>query len=158
MNKYCLTVSCPSRRGIVAAISSFLSEKTCNITDSSQFDDQETGQFFMRGSFIAENGADLATLSENFDEMAEAFGMTYQFHDEATKMKVAIMVSRFGHCLNDLLYRVKIGALPIEIVAVISNHMDYQKMVVNSDLPFFCIKVTKENKKEAESAIMKVID
>ncbi len=158
MNRFCLTVTCPSRRGIVAAISTYLAEHACNITDSAQFDDQETGQFFMRISFSPEDGASLEALREGFDKVAGPREMTWAFHDETEKMKVIIMVSRFGHCLNDLLYRVKIGALPIEIVAVISNHMDYQKLVVNADIPFHCIRVTKENKPEAEAAIMKVVE
>ncbi|WCR16069.1 formyltetrahydrofolate deformylase [Paracoccus seriniphilus] len=158
MTTYCLTVTCPSQRGIVAAISSFLADHGCNITDSSQFDDQETGQFFMRVSFVLEEETDLASLSQAFEAVSAKFAMTFQFHDEARKMRVVIMVSRFGHCLNDLLYRVKIGALPVEIVAVISNHMDYQKVVVNADIPFHCIKVTKENKPQAEAAIMKVVE
>jgi formyltetrahydrofolate deformylase len=158
MSTFCLTVACPTTRGIVAAIAGFLAEKGCNITDSSQFDDLETDNFFMRVSFESQEGADLESLTTDFEPIAEKFGMEWSFHDEATKMKVVIMVSRFGHCLNDLLYRVKIGALPIEIVAVISNHMDYQKVVVNSDIPFHCIRVTKENKPEAEAAIMKVVE
>ncbi|WP_323716367.1 formyltetrahydrofolate deformylase [Paracoccus aminovorans] len=158
MTNYCLTVTCASRRGIVAAISTFLADHGCNITDSSQFDDQETGQFFMRVSFTPEEGAALAELKDEFAPVSEEFGMTFQFHDEATKMRVAIMVSRFGHCLNDLLYRVRIGALPVEIVAVISNHMDYQKVVVNADIPFHCIRVTMENKPQAEATIMKIVE
>jgi len=158
MTKYCLTVTCESRRGIVAAIATFLADHGCNITDSSQFDDLDTGQFFMRVSFGSETGADHVALSEAFGEIAEGFGMSFAFHDESEKMKIVIMVSRFGHCLNDLLYRVRIGALPVEIVAVISNHMDYQKVVVNNDIPFHCIKVTKENKPTAEAAIMQVVE
>ncbi|MGR1582945.1 formyltetrahydrofolate deformylase [Thalassobius sp. S69A] len=158
MSKLCLTVTCESTRGIVAAIATFLADQGCNISDSSQYDDMGTGQFFMRISFVPETGADLAALTEVFAPIAAEFGMRFAFHDESEKMKVVIMVSRFGHCLNDLLYRVKIGALPIEIVAVISNHMDYQKVVVNNDIPFHCIKVTKENKPEAEAAIMRVVE
>ncbi|MGI2035587.1 formyltetrahydrofolate deformylase [Rhizobium panacihumi] len=158
MTQFFLTVTCPSTRGIVAAITTYLAESGCNITDSSQFDDSETGRFFMRISFRSETGADLASLRENFAERAKAFGMTYAFHDETEKMKVVIMVSRFGHCLNDLLYRWRIGALPIDIVAVISNHMDYQKVVVNHDIPFHYIKVTKANKAEAEARQMAIID
>ena len=158
MTKFCLTVTCQSRRGIVAAISTFLADHACNITDSSQFDDQVTGQFFMRISFAPEEGAALDKLEADFATIAQDMEMTYAFHDEAEKMKVVIMVSRFGHCLNDLLYRVKIGALPVEVVAVISNHMDYQKVVVNADIPFHCIKVTKDNKPEAEAAIMKLVE
>ncbi|WP_339109589.1 formyltetrahydrofolate deformylase [Thioclava sp. GXIMD4216] len=158
MTKYCLTVTCPTQRGIVAAISGFLADKGCNITDSAQFDDLETGNFFMRVSFTSETGNDGDSLRSEFAETAKSFGMNFAFHDEATKMKVVIMVSRFGHCLNDLLYRARIGALPVEIVAVISNHMDYQKVVVNQDIPFHCIKVTKENKPEAEARIMQVVE
>jgi len=157
MIKYCLTVTCPSTRGIVAAIANYLAEQGCNITDSSQFDDPETGKFFMRVSFVSETGAERAALEAGFAATAEQFAMDFAFHDEDAKMKVVIMVSRFGHCLNDLLYRWRIGALPIDIVAVVSNHMDYQKLVVNHDIPFHCIKVTKENKPQAEAAIMQVV-
>ena len=158
MKNYCLTVACPTSRGIVAAIAAFLSERGCNIVDSSQFDDLETGQFFMRISFLSEQGESLESLAERFGPVAAGFGMEFGFHDEAVKMKVVVMVSRFGHCLNDLLYRWRIGALPIDIVAVISNHMDYQKLVVNHDIPFHCIKVTKDNKPQAEAQIMQVVE
>ncbi|KMK67994.1 formyltetrahydrofolate deformylase [Puniceibacterium sp. IMCC21224] len=158
MTQYCLTVTCPSTRGIVAAISGYLAKHGCNITDSYQFDDQVSGRFFMRMSFNPEGGIDLATLEAGFAEVGKPFDMTAAFHDEAEKLKVVIMVSRFGHCLNDLLYRSRIGALPIEIVAVISNHMDYQKVVVNQDIPFHCIRVTKENKPQAEAQIMEVVE
>jgi len=158
MQTFALTVKCKSTRGIVAAISAFLAANGCNITDSAQFDDQETGNFFMRISFQSEEGKDLATLSEGFAEIGERLGMEFSFHDESEKMKVVIMVSRFGHCLNDLLYRWRIGALPIEIVAVISNHFDYQKVVVNHDIPFHHIKVTKENKKVAEARQMAIVE
>ena len=158
MTRYALRVQCISRRGIVAAISGFLAEHGCNITDSSQFDDAATGNFFMRISFQSEQGKDLAALGESFAPVAEAFSMTSEFFDESQKRKIVVMVSRFGHCLNDLLYRSRIGALPIEIVAVISNHMDYQKVVVNQDIPFHCIKVTPENKTDAEARILSVVE
>ncbi|SMY10023.1 formyltetrahydrofolate deformylase [Flavimaricola marinus] len=157
MTKFALNVSCASTRGIVAAIANYLADHGCNITDSSQYDDLETGRFFMRVSFTSEAGQELSTLHDGFASVAGEFGMDYDFHDEAARMKVVIMVSRFGHCLNDLLYRVRIGALPIDIVAVISNHMDYQKVVVNQDIPFHCIKVTKTNKPMAEAQIMDVV-
>ena len=158
MKKYTLTVACPSTRGIVATVAGFLAEHGCNITDSSQFDDTETGRFFMRVSFVSEEGVGLEALRAGLAGPAEPFAMDYAIHDEAEKMKVVIMVSRFGHCLNDLLYRWRIGALPIEIVAVISNHMDYQKVVVNHDIPFHCIKVPRENKPQAEAQLMAVVE
>lgn len=158
MTKFALRVQCQSRRGIVAAVSAYLAEHGCNITDSAQFDDTETGNFFMRVSFQSEEGRGLDDLSAGFADIRAQFGMDAEFFDEAVKRKVVIMVSRFGHCLNDLLYRWRIGALPIDIVAVISNHIEYQKVVVNHDIPFHCIKVTKENKPEAEARIMQVVE
>ncbi|MBB6012440.1 formyltetrahydrofolate deformylase [Aquamicrobium lusatiense] len=157
MTKFCLRVTCVSARGIVAAISSFLAQEGCNITDSAQFDDNHTGRFFMRVSFRSEDGRTLDELRSGFASIADRFGMEAEFFDEILKRKVILMVSRFGHCLNDLLYRWRIGALPIEIVAVISNHMDYQKVVVNHDIPFYCIRVTRENKAEAEAAQMRIV-
>ncbi|MGB2200080.1 MAG: formyltetrahydrofolate deformylase, partial [Pseudooceanicola atlanticus] len=158
MTEYCLTVTCRSTRGIVAAISTYLAEHGCNITDSAQFDDSETGNFFMRTTFVAETGVDIGTLTDGFARTAASFDMDFAFHTSDRKMKIIIMVSRFGHCLNDLLYRWRIGALPVDIVAVISNHMDYQKVVVNHDLPFHCIKVTKENKPQAEAQMMEIVE
>lgn len=158
MDKYYLTVTCKSKRGIVAAIAGYLAESGCNITDSSQFDDTQTGNFFMRVSFISEDGAGLDALRNGFADTAETFEMDFAFHDESQKMRVIIMVSRFGHCLNDLLYRWRIGALPVNIVSVISNHLDYQKLVVNHDIPFHYVKVTKENKREAEAQQMRIVE
>ncbi|MBK9080924.1 MAG: formyltetrahydrofolate deformylase [Rhizobiales bacterium] len=158
MTTFILTVACAAKRGIVAAIATYLARHGCNITDSSQFDDSQTDRFFMRVSFISEEGADLSALRTDFVDVAAAFDMTWAIHDGSERMKVVIMVSRFGHCLNDLLYRWKIGALPIDIVAVISNHFDFQKLVVNHDIPFHCIPVTKDNKAEAEAQQMRVIE
>ncbi|MBP2442870.1 formyltetrahydrofolate deformylase [Rhizobium leguminosarum] len=158
MRSYVLTVSCKSTRGIVAAISSYLADKGCNIIDSSQFDDLDTGKFFMRVSFISEEGLSGTEIGADFSPVAAPFAMDYEFHDSEKRMKVLLMVSRFGHCLNDLLYRWKIGALPIDIVGVVSNHFDYQKVVVNHDIPFHHIPVTKANKVQAEARIMEVAE
>ncbi|MBY2916793.1 formyltetrahydrofolate deformylase [Rhizobium leguminosarum] len=158
MKSFVLTVSCKSTRGIVAAISSYLADKGCNIIDSSQFDDLDTGKFFMRVSFISEEGLSGADIDTGFATVAAPFEMDYDFHDSEKRMKVLLMVSRFGHCLNDLLYRWKIGALPIDIVGVVSNHFDYQKVVVNHDIPFHHIPVTKANRVQAEGHIMDVVE
>ncbi|MEM1376381.1 MAG: formyltetrahydrofolate deformylase [Pseudomonadota bacterium] len=158
MASYVLTVQCQSKRGIVAAIARYLADHECNITDSSQFDDPETGMFFMRVSFTSEGGVSDDKLSRDFSETAAEFGMTYNLHSRDMPVKVLVMVSRFGHCLNDLLYRWRIGALPIEVVGVVSNHFDYQKLVANHDLPFHHIKVTKDNKSEAEEKLLEVVD
>ncbi|MDQ0321950.1 formyltetrahydrofolate deformylase [Pararhizobium capsulatum DSM 1112] len=158
MKSYVLTVSCKSTRGIVAAITGYLADKGCYITDSSQFDDLETGLFFMRLTFISQEGATMDELQEGFAAVNTRFGMQSQIHDSEHRMKVLLMVSRFGHCLNDLLYRWKIGALPIEIVGVVSNHFEYQKVIVNHDIPFHHIKVTKENKPQAEARLMEIVE
>jgi len=158
MKSYVLTVSCTSTRGIVAAIANYLADQGCNITDSSQFDDLGTGQFFMRISFISEQGVSQDQLIGGFGPLASRLGLEFALHDADKRMKVLLMVSRFGHCLNDLLYRWKIGALPIDLVGVVSNHFDYQKVVVNHDIPFHHIKVTKENKQQAETQLLDLIE
>ncbi|QRM53552.1 formyltetrahydrofolate deformylase [Sinorhizobium sp. BG8] len=158
MKNYVLTVSCKSTRGIVAAITGYLAEQGCYISDSSQFDDLETGLFFMRLTFISQEGVSQEELNRGFETVAKPFGMTWEIHDSEKRMKVLLMVSRFGHCLNDLLYRWKIGALPIDIVGVVSNHFDYQKVVVNHDIPFHHVKVTKDNKPQAEARLMEIVE
>jgi len=155
---FALRVTCKSTRGIVAAISTYLAHNGCNIIDSSQFDDLHTGRFFMRISFISEEGKSLQDLTQGFAGIAQPFGIDAEFFDEAKKRKVMIMVSRFGHCLNDLLYRWRIGALPIEITGVVSNHFDYQKLVANHDIPFHHIKITQANKPEAEANLLRLVE
>lgn len=158
MKSYVLTVSCVSTRGIVAAITTYLADNGCYISDSSQFDDLETGLFFMRLTFISQEGVKADDIRDGFEPVAKKFAMTWKIHGSEERMKVLLMVSRFGHCLNDLLYRWKIGALPIDIVGVVSNHFEYQKVIVNHDIPFHHIKVTKENKPQAEARLMEVVE
>ncbi|TRW95684.1 formyltetrahydrofolate deformylase [Paracoccus sp. M683] len=158
MSELVLTVTCHSRRGIVAAIANFLAENGCNITDSAQFDDMANGMFFMRVSFRSEQGVDAATLRSGFAPVADTMGMDWAIHDPSVRARVLLMVSNFGHCLNDLLYRWQIGALPVDIVGVVSNHMTYQKVVVNHDLPFHHVRVTPENKPQAEARLLEIVD
>ena len=158
MTKHALTVTCRSTRGIVAAISAYLAERGCNIVDSAQFDDTETRRFFMRVGFLSEEGATGDAIHEGFAAVAAPFGMAYGLHDEAAKMRVVVMVSRFGHCLNDLLYRWRIGALPIEIAAVISNHTDYREVVTDRGIAFHHVPVTPAGKVEAEARIAAVVE
>ena len=158
MTDLVLTVTCPSRRGIVAAIAGFLAANGCNITDAAQFDDMENGMFFMRVSFRSEEGATAEKLRQDLAPIGAEFAMDWAIHDPAQKARVVLMVSNFGHCLNDLLYRWRVGALPIDIVAVVSNHLTYQKLVVNHDIPFHHIKVTPANKPEAEARLLSVVE
>lgn len=152
-----LRVACPSVRGVTADITGYLSRNGCNIRDSAQFDDESTGHYFMRITFRSDEGMSLGDLREGFKPLAEKYQMEHEFFDERAKKKVVLMVSRFGHCLNDLLYRWGIGALPIDIVAVISNHLDFQKVVESHNIPYYCIKVTSENKAEAEAEQMRIV-
>lgn len=158
MSRFALRVTCRSTRGIVAAVAGFLAEAGCNITDSAQFDDIDTGRFFMRMSFQSQDGKSLEELRTSFAGVAAKFDMEAEFFDEAHKRRVMIMVSRFGHCLNDLLYRWRIGGLPIEITGVVSNHFDYQKVVANHDIPFHHVKITPSNKPEAEAALTRLVE
>ncbi|AUM74010.1 formyltetrahydrofolate deformylase [Paracoccus jeotgali] len=153
MSDLVLTVTCPTRRGIVAAISSFLAQHGCNITDSAQFDDLEAGRFFMRISFSDLDGHGIAALQSALRPIAEDLQMQAAIHDASHRMRVLLMVSSFGHCLNDILYRWRIGALPIDIVGVVSNHLTYQKLVVNHDIPFHHIRITRETRAEAEARL-----
>lgn len=158
MRDYVLTVACVSRRGIVAAVASYLAAQGCNITDAAQFDDDATGRFFARIAFRPETGVEIAALREGFSAVAEPFAMDWAMHDGASRMKVLVMVSNFGHCLNDLLYRWRIGALPADVVGVVSNHFIYQKAVANHDLPFHHIRVAAGRKDEAEARLAAVVE
>ncbi|MCC6007045.1 MAG: formyltetrahydrofolate deformylase [Rhodobacteraceae bacterium] len=158
MADHVLTVRCAARRGIVAAISTFLADQGCNITDAAQFDDEASARFFARISFRAETGTTGETLRSGFGEVAAPFGMEWQIHDAARPMRVLLMVSNFGHCLNDILYRWRIGALPVEIVGVVSNHMTYQKLVATHDLPFHHIRVTADTKPQAEARLLELVE
>ena len=158
MSQLALTVKCRSTRGIVAAISQYLADAGCNLTDSAQFDDQEAGDFFMRLSFISETGASVDGLTTGFQDIAARFGMEFQFYDESKRMKVILMVSRFGHCLNDLLYRWSIGALRVNIVGVISNHPDFREITEGHGLPYHHIPVTKDTKAAAEAEQMRIVE
>ena len=153
-----LTIACPAVVGIVAAVSSRLTETGCNILDCSQFIDEATGTFFMRVSFYSHQGATAESLSAGFGDVAERFSMTYAFHDAAAPMKTVLMVSRFGHCLLDLFYRIGAQELPIEVTAVIPNHEDFRKETEARGIPFHHIPVTPDTKPEAEAAQMKVIE
>ncbi len=155
---FALRVACPSIRGVTAEIASYLSNTGCNISDSAQFDDPNTGRYFMRLSFRSEDGRTLDQLRDGFTGISLKFKADAEFIDETAKRKVVLMVSRFGHCLNDLLYRWRIGALPIDIVGVISNHRDYQQIVERLGITFHFINVTKENKPQAEAEQLRIIE
>src|SRR5690242_2121430 len=117
---YVLTLSCPNRPGIVAAVSTYLFESGCNVLDAQQFDDVTTGNFFMRVVFNpVKDGTSAASLSEGFDAVAKKFAMKWTMRDRADKRRVLLLVSRFDHCLADLLYRWQTGELQMDVVGII---------------------------------------
>ena len=124
---FILKIACPDRPGIVHAVSQFLFEQTANILDSAQFSDTYTGRFFMRVHFDkTERALDLSDLRNQFARVGQDFSMEWELFDATTKPRVLIMVSKLGHCLNDLLFRTHSGYLPIEIAAIVSNHRDFE--------------------------------
>ncbi|MEB0140123.1 MULTISPECIES: formyltetrahydrofolate deformylase [unclassified Undibacterium] len=135
--EYILTLSCPDQRGIVHRVSGFLSDHACNIIDSAQFGDAQSATFFMRVHFALEdvNVAD-AALRAAFGLLGSELHMNWQLHDAHHKPRVILMVSKIGHCLNDLLFRYKSGLLPVEIKAIVSNHTDFYQLAASYNIPF----------------------
>jgi formyltetrahydrofolate deformylase len=162
--EYVLTLSCPDKPGIVYAVSSFLVQHSANILASQQYGESPDGRFFMRVHFwlpprpVPSAGPQLAELERGFSWVAEAFGMTWQLHDAAARARTLIMVSRLGHCLNDLLFRWKIGSLPVDVAGVVSNHPDFGELAASYRIPFHHIPVTPQAKDAAESQLLEVID
>jgi formyltetrahydrofolate deformylase len=153
-----LVLSCPDRRGIVAAVSSLLFEHGANIEESQQFDDVRTDQFFMRIRFSVEaGGPDVERWRELFDPVATAYDMVWQLRDVSEPHRALIMVSRFGHCLNDLLFRWRSGALNMDVPAVVSNHRDLEPLVASYGIPFHHVPVTAGTKVEAEARLREIV-
>jgi formyltetrahydrofolate deformylase len=152
-----LRLSCPDRMGIVASVGTFLLEHSCNIIESGQFGDDQSGRFFMRVSFRTTR-REIEDLREEFTTVAEQFGMWWDLRDLAVRQRSIIMVSRFGHCLNDLLYRLRIGALPIEVAAIVSNHRDFYQLAAAHDIAFHHLPVSEENKPRRERQLLDLIE
>jgi formyltetrahydrofolate deformylase len=156
--EYVLTLSCPEKPGIVHAVSSYLVQHSANILASQQYGEAPDGQFFMRVHFAVPPGAQVRELRRDFAQVAEAGQMSWQLHDAAARIRTLIMVSRLGHCLNDLLFRAKSGALPVNIAAVVSNHPDFGELAFAYNIPFRHIRVTPETKAAAEGRLLQIID
>ena len=154
---YILTLSCPDQRGIVHAVSGFLLERGGNIEEAAQYNDHDTGLFFMRVQFAcADAGAE--ALREQIGTLAARFDMRWQLHAAAQPMRAVIFVSKEGHCLNDLLFRWKSGLLPLDIRAIVSNHRDFYQLAASYNVPFHHIAVNKANKAQAEERQLEIID
>lgn len=157
---YILTIQCPDIVGIVAEVSSFLANHNAFITESSHYGDPDTCQFFMRTVFRSgtEQALSPGSLISDFRQIAEKFSMTWALYDAAQKTKAVIAVSKFGHCLNDLLHRVQVGAMPIDVVAVVSNHETFRDLVEWHEVPFYHLPITPETKQSQEQRLLQIIE
>ncbi len=155
---FVLTLSCADRPGIVAAIATRLAENGCNIIDSAQFGDVKSGRYFMRVSFLAPEGLTREGAWNLLLPAIGQFDMTAEVYTHSEKMRVLILVSKFGHCLNDLLYRHAIGALPIEIPAIVSNHRTFYQLAASHDVPFHYLPVTQQTREKQERRLLEIVE
>lgn len=154
-----LTLSCPDVPGVVSAVAGYLTGRQCTIVESQQYGAPDSGIFFMRVRFAAVAGTPPATesLRDGFTEVAERFGMTWRLLDIATRPRVLIMVSKYAHCLNDLLFRTSVGELNIDVVRVVSNHPDLAQLADSYDVPFRHLPVTPHTKGQAEAELLEIV-
>ena len=153
---FILTLSCPDRLGLVHAVSGFLLERDANIEEAAQYNDKATGLFFMRVQF-ASGKNNLETLKSDLETFAGTYDMRWSLHATSTPMKTVLMVSKEGHCLNDLLFRWKSGLLPIDIRAIVSNHREFYQLAASYNIPFHHIPVTAATKAQAEAKQFEII-
>lgn len=157
---YVLKVICPATSGIVAAVTSYLADANCYISEMSQFDDQSSETFFMRAVFRFNEGVadEVEQLKAGFADVAERFSMEWELVDTTKPTRVLLMVSKFDHCLRDILYRHNRGEMHMEITAIVSNHLDLRPMAEREGIRFVYLPVNKENKPEQECALMHLIE
>jgi formyltetrahydrofolate deformylase len=166
--EHVMTVDCAESPGIVHAVSGFLLNHGCDIIDIKQYRDKGEGHFFMRVHFSSaqESPAHESPAQESFTEelrrdftpVAEQWQMNWQLEPHGRKRRVLVMVSKMGHCLNDLLFRAGTGDIPVEIVAVVSNHREQEELVQWHGIPFFHLPVTKDTKSDAEARLLELVD
>jgi formyltetrahydrofolate deformylase len=155
---FILTLSCPDRVGIVHAVTGFLSAHRCNIVDSQQFGDRDTGRFFMRVHLEAnDESRDLDELRAAFASVGETFAMDWHIDGETARARIIIMVSQQGHCLNDLLYRWRVGSLPGDIAGIVSNHHDFEALATSYEVPFHYVPVTAQTRDDAERRLLDIV-
>jgi formyltetrahydrofolate deformylase len=156
MQTYILTLTCPDRMGIVHAVSGFLLEHGGNIEEAAQYNDHDTGLFFMRVSFACSQPQ--GALQTDLATFAQGFSMTWKLHAVQQPMRTVLLVSQQGHCLNDLLFRWKSGLLPVDIRAIISNHRDFYQLAASYNVPFHHIPMVKDGKAQVEAKQLEIIN
>lgn len=153
-----LTITCPDKAGIVAAVSTFLSQHKAFITEAAQYGDPVTKKFFMRWVFSIEaQSPTLKEIEKDFIPVAQEFSMTWVMKDQNVKPKIMLLVSKFGHCLNHLLHQYQMGILPCTLVAVMSNHNDFKPMVEWHNIPFYYNPVDKKNGSQSDTQFLKIL-
>lgn len=155
--EFILTLSCADRRGIVGAVSGLLAERTCNILDSAQYSDTQTGRFFMRIHFLVEDGTSHDVLTNDFDELARRYEMEWQLRNASAKPRILILVSKIGHCLNDLLYRHSSGLLHADLRGVVSNHDAFRELAHGHAVPFHYLPVTPNTRAQQEQELLDLV-
>ncbi|MET0329162.1 MAG: formyltetrahydrofolate deformylase [Luteimonas sp.] len=153
-----LTLSCPDRIGIVHRVSGLLLQHGCNILDAQQFGDAESGRFFLRVHFDPPRPVDIATLEDDFRPLADDFGMDWRIDDAKRRARLLVLVSKQGHCLNDLLFRTHGRQLPADIVAVASNHETYAALTRSYGVPFHHLPVDAGNREAQEAALLALVE
>jgi len=154
-----LTIVCPDKMGIVAAVAGYLSSQNIFIDESSHFGDPEPGRFFMRTRFTPPPGNfSRGAFAAGFGPIAGKFRMDWQLHEVQVLPRVLVMVSRHDHCLNDLLYRYRTGTLAMQIPAIVSNHMDLSGLAEWHRVPYFHVPVTPATKPQAESRLLEIVE
>ena len=155
---FVLLIAAEDRKGIVAAVANSIASQDCNITESAQFGDDQTGRFFMRVAFATPTAMTIAQFTAAFTPVATELRLDWRIHDLSQKLRAMVMVSQGGHCLNDLLYRTSTGRLPMEVVSIVSNHTTWQRRAEHEGVPFFHLPITPENKLEQEARMLALVD
>ena len=157
---FVLTATCASRMGTTARVTTFLASRRFYIVEMQQFDDTISQRFFVRITFCAVQGdkVDIAALRKEFQEIADIEQMEWKIHDSRARARVLIMVSNYDHCLDDLLYRHRIGELQADITAIVSNHVTLQPIAAQNRIPFFHLPVTPQTKPQQEQKLLELVD
>ncbi|CAN5384614.1 formyltetrahydrofolate deformylase [soil metagenome] len=156
--QFVLLFACEDRKGIVAAVANSLASQDCNIIEAAQHGDADTGRFFMRVKFAGPPAMTVARFAEAFSPVATAWRLDWNLHDLAVQLRALVMVSKGGHCLNDLLYRTATGRLPMTITSVVSNHNTWARRVEHEGIPFIHLPITPEHKAGQEAKLLALID
>jgi formyltetrahydrofolate deformylase len=155
---FVLLIASEDRKGIVAAVANSIVSQDCNIIESAQFGDESTNRFFMRIAISAPEGMTTERFTEAFNPVATAFRLDWRIHDLQQKLRVMIMVSQGGHCLNDLLYRTSTNRLPMDVTSIVSNHLTWQRRAEHEGIPFHHLPITPENKLEQEAKMLALVE